>query len=261
MSEDTRKRLVEAEVVHPADLRQAELEAFLRELYRVHDKIFAGVTIEEFTYYIVRPDATRTRIQIYRNETGALVGYCAMHIFEHRSGCRWRAVLRAEAGLLPDYRGSASTLWFGAKEAFRYKLAHPLRSVVFFAMPVHPSSFHLISRYFWRCHPFPQRQTPKRWQKLLLDLAQTSGVEPMDASDPLIRRVGWITRDSEAEIQNWRTSPFEDVQYYLSRNPRYSQGNGLAVIAPLTAANLTVSFILYVIHKLTCWFRGPTAPC
>lgn len=260
MSEDSRKRLIEAEVVNPPELRPAQRDAFLRDLYSVHEKIFAGVSMEEFTYYIVRPDAVRTRIQIYRNETGVLVGYCAVHIFERRSKWRRRAVLRAEAGLLPDYRGSASTLWFGTTEAFRYKLMHPLRSVVFFAMPVHPSSFHLISRYFWRCYPFPHRQTPKRWQKLLLDLAQTSGVEPANGSDPLIRHVGWITRENAADIENWRKSRFEDIHYYLSRNPLYSQGNGLAVIAPLSAGNLAASFMLYVFHKLTSGRRGYSPP-
>ena len=249
----SQKRLVEAEVINPVELRPAQRDAFLHDLYRVHDQIFSGVSMEQFTYYLVRPDAARTRIQIYRNETGELVGYSAMHIFKRRSKWRRRAILRAEAGLLPDYRGSASTLWFAAKEAFRYKMMHPLKSIVFFAMPVHPSSFHLLSGYFWRCYPFPKRQIPKRWEKLLLDLAQTSGREAADESDPLIRRVGWITRDSQTEIENWRNSPFEDVQYYLSRNPLYSEGNGLAMIAPLSVGNLAISFAFYVLEVFKQW--------
>ncbi len=256
MSMSSPKTLVEAEVVNPAELRPAQRDAFLRDLYRVHDKIFSGVSMEQFTYYIVRPAAARTRIQIYRNETSEIVGYCAMHIFERRSKWRCRAILRAEAGLLPDYRGSASTLWFAAKEAFRYKLVHPLRSIVFFAMPVHPSSFHLLSRFFWRCYPFPQRQIPKRWQGLLLALAETSGVEAVDESDPLIRRVGWITRDRQTDIENWRKSPFEDVRYYLSRNPLYSEGNGLAMIAPLSAGNLAISLAFYVFETLKQWLSN-----
>lgn len=260
MSVSSPKKLVEAEVVNPAELPPSRRDVFLRDLYGVHDRIFSGVSMEQFTYYLVRPDAARTRIQMYRNETGGLVGYCAMHIFERRSKWRCRAILRAEAGLLPDYRGSASTLWFGAREAFRYKLMHPLRSIVFFAMPVHPSSFHLISRYFWRCYPFPQRRMPKRWQKLLFDLAQTSGVEPASDSDPLVRRVGWITRDSRTEVENWRKSPFEDVQYYLSRNPSYSKGNGLAIIAPLSAGNLAISFALYVFHASKRWLCSRLFP-
>lgn len=256
MSEDTRKKLVEAEVVNPAALDAPQRDAFLQDLYRVHQKIFAGVSMEEFTYYLVRPDSARTRIQIYRNGKGELVGYCAMHIFERRSKWRCRAVLRAEAGLLPAYRGSASTLWFGAKEAFRYKLIHPLRSVVFFAMPVHPSSFHLISKYFWRCFPGQSRHIPERWNRLLVDLAETTDVAAVDSSDPLVRHVGWITRETPADIENWRKSPFEDVQYYLSRNPLYSQGNGLAMIAPLSLSNLVFSFSLYVYHKSVSWLRG-----
>lgn len=262
MPEDSRERLVEAEVVNPAALALAQRDLVLRDLYQVHQKIFAGGTLEEFTHDIVRPEASRTRIQVYRGTGGELAGYCAVHLLELRSGRRRRSVLRAEAGLLPDYRGSASTLWFGAKEAFRFKLSHPLRPVVFFAICVHPSSYHLISRYFWRCYPYRSRRIPPRWQKLLLELAQTSGLKQANPDDPLIRQADWITRDSRADIEAWRNSPFEDVHYFLSRNPDYSKGYGQAVIAPLSAVNLAASFMLYMIHRLTCRFRecrGPSA--
>jgi hypothetical protein len=255
MPETNHKKLIEAEVIDPASLPLDERDRLLATLYSVHSAIFDGVPRQEFDWYMIRPGAMRTRIQLYRNERGSLVGYCAIHLFEHSGPRRKKmVVLRAEAGLLPAYRGSASTLWFGAKEAFRYKLRHPWRPVVFFAMPVHPSSFHLISRYFWRCYPFPGRNIPKRWNGLLDDLARTSGVDAVDENDILIRHVGWITRDSETDMQNWRNSSFEDVIYYLNRNPGYSKGNGLAVIAPLSASNLLVSVLLYLFQRPR-WLR------
>lgn len=244
------KKLIEAEVVDPASLDPDERDALLATLYNVHSAIFEGVTRQQFDWYMIRPGAMRTRIQLYRNNQGSLVGYCAIHLFEHSDPCRKKMViLRAEAGLFPVYRGSASTLWFGAKEAFRYKLHHPWQPIVFFAMPVHPSSFHLISRYFWRCYPFPGRRIPKRWKDLLAELARTSGIDAVNPNDTLIRQVGWITRDSKSDIQTWRNSPFEDVIYYLKRNPDYAKGNGLAVIAPLSLINLLVSFLLYLSRR------------
>jgi len=249
-------RLVEAEVIDPAVLSPAQRDAVLRRLYGVNQMIFAGVSMEQFAYYLIRSDALRTRVQIYRNELGTLVGYCAVHLFEIRSEAHIQGILRAEAGLLAGYRGSGMTMWFGAKEAFRYKALHPLRTVALFAMLVHPSSYHMFCKYLWRCYPYPGRRMPERWRSLLLDLAQSSGVEPVDPSDPLIRRVGWITRESEADSVGWRQSPHEDVRYYLSRNPGYALGHGLAMIAPLSVGNLVVSFIQYGWHFVLLWVRG-----
>lgn len=175
---------------------------------------------------------------------------------ESRTRWKCRGILRAEAGLLPDYRGTASTLWCGAREAFRYKLRHPLRTVALFAMPVHPSSYHLISKYFWMCYPYPFRHIPERRRRLLLELAQASEAEMVDAADPLVRHVGWITRDSDVDQKFWRDAPFEDVQYYLLRNPGYGQGHGLALIAPLSFTNLVFSFIPYAFHLLSRWWGG-----
>jgi hypothetical protein len=247
------RKVIEAEVVDPAALTLPLRDAVLQDIYHVHKKIFKGVSFEEFTHDVGRPEAPRTRIQLYRSEGGELVGFCAVHLLETRSGGRLRAVLRAEAGLLPDYRGSANTLWFGAKEAFRYKLLHPLRPVVLFATSVHPSSYHLISSYLWQCYPDPLRPTPEHWRKLLVELAENSEMKAIDPEDPLIRDAGWITRDGPAEVENWRNSPFEDVKYFLSRNPGYPEGHGLAMIAPLSAGNLVISFALYVFEALKHW--------
>ena len=250
--------LIEAEIINPTALPPVQREAVLRRLYAVHQGIFLGVTMDQFVHYLIRPDAVRTRIQIYRGEGGELVGYCAVHLFELAKNHQLLGIFRAEAGLLPAYRGTGATLWFGAKEAFRYKALHPFRSVALFAMPVHPSSFHMLSKYFWKCYPHPGRAIPERWQKLLLDLAQSSGDEAVDPSDPMVRRVGWITRESEADAAAWHGSEHEDIQFYLSRNPGYAKGHGLAFIAPLTSGNFIVSFIQYLWHFVVLWLsRGP----
>jgi len=213
--------------------------------------------MQQFSRYLTRTDAVRTRVQVYRSERGALVGYCAVHLFEMESDKRVLAIFRAEAGLLAGYRGTAMTLWFGAKEALRYKALHPFRTVALFAMPVHPSSYHLLSKYFWKCYPYPGRPIPHRWLAILLDLAQSSGVEATDPSDPMVRRVGWITIESKADAASWRASGHKDIQFYLSRNPDYAQGNGLAMIAPLTPTNLIVSLIQYLWHFIVLWVSRP----
>lgn len=185
-----------------------------------------------------------------------MVGYCAVHLFEMPSNNnRVLGIFRAEAGLLVGYRGTGMTLWFGAKQAFRYKALHPFRTVALFAMPVHPSSYHMLTKYFWRCYPYPGRRVPERWRLLLLNLAESSGLEAVDPSDPMVRQVGWVTTENEADVAGWQSSRQEDVQFYLARNPNYRQGHGLAMIAPLSVGNLIVSFIQYAWHFVAPWLR------
>ncbi len=200
--------------------------------------------------YLVRPDAFRTRIQIYRNEAGEVVGYCAVHLFERKVDERLAGIVRAEAGLLPGYRGTSATLWFGGSEALRYKALHPLRTTALFATPVHPSSYHMLSKYLWRSYPYPGRKTPPREQRLLEVLADTSGSEPANPADPLLRDVRWVTRETAADRDNWHARTEPDIQYYLQRNPGYGRGIGLAMIAPLSLGNLIMSAAQYLSHLL-----------
>jgi hypothetical protein len=249
-------RLVEAEIIDPAGLSAGQREMLFRRLYQVHQKIFAGVTLERFVGYLARPDAIRTRIQIYRNECGEVVGYCAVHIFERELGKRTIGIIRAEAGVLPGYRGTSATLWFGGSEALRYKGLHPLRMTVLFATPVHPSSYHMLSKYLWRSYPYPGRQTPAWVQQLLETLAEGSGSEPADPTDLFLRNVGWITRETAEDREHWRASAGPDIKYYLTRNPGYVRGVGLAMIAPLTLGNVFVSATQYLWHLATRKIRS-----
>jgi hypothetical protein len=107
-----------------------------------------------------------------------------VHLFERELDGRTVGVIRAEAGLLPGYRGTSATLWFGGSEALRYKGLHPLRMTVLFATPVHPSSYHMLSKYLWRSYPYPGRKIPAWVQRLLEMLANSSGSAPADPADP-----------------------------------------------------------------------------
>ena len=248
--------LVEAEVVDLRMLSAAERNDFLDRLYLFNQYIFDGVSKDDFSRCIHPQGAARNRIQIYRNKRGAQVGYCAIHLFELQSGRRALAVLRAEAGLLAGYRGSGVTMWFGCKEALRYKALHPLRTVVLFAITVHPSSYHMLCKYLWRCYPYPGRRIPDKWHQLLLDLAQSCGDKAVDPADPLIRQTEWITRNNSADTAAWHESNAEDVRFFLSRNSGYPHGHGLAMIAPLSMSNFFVSAIQYLLHFVPQILRG-----
>jgi hypothetical protein len=85
-------------------------------------------------------------------------------------------------------------------------------------------------------------------QRLLEVLANTSGSNPADPADPLLRDVGWITRETAEDRINWQASPELGIQYYMRRNPGYGRGIGLAMIAPLSVGNLIISSVQYLSH-------------
>ena len=85
-------------------------------------------------------------------------------------------------------------------------------------------------------------------QRLLNVLANTSGSYPADPADPLLRDVGWITRERAEDRDSCQVSPELDIQYYIRRNPGYGRGIGLAMIAPLSISNLIISAVRYLSH-------------
>lgn len=106
----------------------------------------------------------------------------------------------------------------------------------------------MLSKYLWRSYPYPGRSTPPWVQRLLEALANTSGSDPADPAVPLLRDVGWITRETAEDRDDWQASPEPDIQYCMRRNPGYGRGIGLAMIAPLSFGNLIISAVQYLSH-------------
>ncbi|MDH4370588.1 MAG: hypothetical protein OEV99_12165 [Nitrospira sp.] len=148
------------ETVSIDELDAQERATLSQELFRLNQRIFAGVELEEFERLVINPSARWTRIQIMRNGDGKAVGYCAVHLFDIVLSDRAYAVFRAQAGILRTYRGEGATFAFGFREVIRYKLLHPLERVYFFCTPIHPSSFYMLSRHFREIYPTYRTQTP-----------------------------------------------------------------------------------------------------
>ncbi|MEK6804904.1 MAG: hypothetical protein AABZ34_19920 [Nitrospirota bacterium] len=221
-----------------------------QELFRLNQRIFAGVEQEEFEHLVITPSARWTRIQVIRNSDGDAVGYCAVHLFDIVLSGRVYAVFRGQAGILRAYRGEGSTFAFGFREAIRYKLMHPLERVYFFCTPIHPSSFHLLSRRFHEIYPSHRKQTPPAILALMHKLADVFGERRVDSNDPDILQVGWITLDSADETAFWQANSNPDIQFFLKVNPGYRQGHGLLTLAPLTLGNLLSTVVALAKRKL-----------
>lgn len=243
-------RIAATQVVRPAEMSASARAEFARKLYSLHDQIFSGVSLEKFVGYVVESPAPYTLVKLYLNTRGEWIGYCAVHGFDKQLGGRGCHVLRAEAGLLPQYRGTNATLYFGFVQAMRYKLSHPWRRLYYLGTFVHPSVYHLLAEHFWQLYPRCHRRTPPAIEAFMIQLADAFSVARVDAQRPLVRDVGWITREPDDDRQYWRTTDREDVRFYVAQNPGYTQGHGLVTLVPLTFRNILLTSVRFVRHKL-----------
>ena len=225
----------------------ADLSQFSKQLYEAHNRIFAGLDEEAFTHYIFRSGADAARIRAYLAPDGEIVGYAAIHRYRKYISGRQIIVFRAEAGLLPRYRAHGRTFWFFAAELLKYCLLHPTEHVFYLGMLVHPSSYIVCTRYFRNVCPRPGHTIPLGTQQFMQELADSFGGPPVDASDPMLRLVGWTTRDSKPY---WEQTEDADVAYFRERNPGYRHGHGLVVLVPMTTSNLLRAMLFYAFTQL-----------
>ena len=142
-------------VINTAQLSPPERHALSQRLYCVQQEIFAGVSAEEFHRHVIDPPAEATSIQLYCAPDQSVIGYCAVHRYRRQVHGRNVIGIRAEAGLMPEYRGRGATYGFGIIRALIEKICHPFTPVYYLGTLVHTSSYHLFCKYFSRVFPHP----------------------------------------------------------------------------------------------------------
>jgi hypothetical protein len=213
---------------------ETEKDRILDTLFSLHRQIFAGVSRREFDSHAIRPPAIRTAITLLLNREDETVGYCAVHFFARQLAGRPCTVLRAEAGLLPEYRGRGTTMWFGMVAALAEKLRHPATPLYYLGTLVHPSSYHLFFKYFPAMFPTPATESDPDLAAAARVLADSFQDPPADPADPFVRKVGWVTIETPAEREMTQGRRERDVRYFLARNPGFVRGEGLVVLIPIS---------------------------
>ncbi|MEW9919191.1 hypothetical protein AB2B41_06230 [Marimonas sp. MJW-29] len=222
----------------PAKLSETDRAALAQSLYAVHERIFSGVTHTQFCDHVIDPPARSTVIQLFLSERGETVGYCAVHLFKRTVQGREALVLRAEAGLLPEYRGRGATYGFGIRCAMAEKFRHPFTPIYYLGTLVHTSSYHLFCKYFPVVFPPASGSAAPASSELAQELADSFPDPAVTPDDPLIRDVGWVTIESRQEERLNRGQDRADVAFFKARNPGYTRGHGLVVVVPLTFRNV-----------------------
>jgi CRP-like cAMP-binding protein len=82
------------------------------------------------------------------------------------------------------------------------------------------------------------------------DMADEFGLARVDEQNPLVRKVGWKTRDTGAERAYWQHCDRPSARFFVQANPGYSEGHGLLTLVPLTLAALAAMGRQFVAQKL-----------
>ena len=112
----------------------------------------------------------------------------------------------------------------------------------------------MFSRYFSEYYPRADTPIPGRIKTFILELAKIFHLEPVDKQDPLVRQVGWITKESAEDRGFWRNHTHPTVNFYVETNPGYVNGNGLLTLVPLTFGNIFMSLTRFMKNKLLRYF-------
>jgi hypothetical protein len=219
-------KIVRDEVIDPKALSEDALVALIQRLYDVHNEIFDGVSVEEFERYVVRSKAERTLIQVSYGPDDELAGYIAMHAFRRSFRGEPCTVLRAEAGLRRAYRGDGGPGAFFASQVVKARLEQT-GALYYLGCLVHPSSYMALARGAQVIWPAPGAATPEDIQAFILSLGDEFHLARVDPNRPLVREVGWITRDTEVERQYWLNCQITAPRFYVEQNPGFVRGHGL----------------------------------
>lgn len=227
-----------------SSMEQDKRDEWIKRLRELHMSIFSDA--DNFDDYVINSKADESKIALFM-DCDSLVGYCAAHRFMMDLRGKKVAIFRAEAGLLKNYRGNNATFSFGLREVFNYKLLHPLQKCYYLGTFVHPSIYRLMTKYFPVVYPSFRFETPSHIKKLMLDLVSFFKAPAASPDNPFIRKVGWITADSEEERRFWQESDHPHSRYFVMANPRYIEGNGLVTLIPMDMANLTSAFLKWLL--------------
>jgi len=236
-------------ITDPSALDEARRRSFGRALFSIHRQIFESEDFSAFYAYVVDSPALRTQIETYHDRQGALVGYCAMHTFEREFGRRRVRVHRVETGLLGAYRGRGRCANFLAREFTRALLSAGRKQHYFFGCLVHPSSYCGLSRHIDRIWPHPERATPPELLAFMGALADDFNLRPVAGRDPLVREVGWVTREHHDDRERWRRNEDPRAVLYMRKNPDYSAGLGMITLFPVTVGGVISGFCRNVLYK------------
>lgn len=238
-----------ASIIDPKLFSQKDKQQLVDELFAIHNQIFDGVDKQQFTQYVIDSKASDTNIFIQRKSNKS-VGYGAIHLYKFDTLQERIAVIRMEAGFIPEFRGGNNQFhFFALLKAIQYIITHPNRKFYFLGSLIHPSSYVALTNLTKQVWPNITKPEPcENIRNIVSKLSDLFDLEPVDSSNPHVVKVGWKTRDSTVSVAFKQPQLKPAAQFYIQQNPNYKDGHGLITILPVNL-KILLSISFGLMHK------------
>jgi len=242
------KKELFADTFDLTDLPITQKQNILDRFFGILQQVFLGSKTEEQRYRneLIETRANNFTLHLYKNEQGKDVGFCTLMRYEITLENKSITVFRSAAGLLPEYRHMLTTLPGGLLYVLKYKLTHLWKDMVYFGIYVHPSSYHLLYKYYPQIFPSLKKPTPSSINDLVAYLKKYFNLRPALSESELCVYDGWITIDKDSALMQKKKKQYPDVAYFHEKNPKFTEGDGLIVVIPVK--------IIYILRSLVTVF-------
>lgn len=229
---NARTRLIAPQAVEISALSAAERGA-MYELYARHydatDRSRFEIDLDNKCYAVMLHD-----------ETGSLQGFSTLAEYEREFAGRKIGVLFSGDTVIDAAHWGQQALAFAwLRLAGMRKTQAPQRPLYWFLISKGHRTYRFLSAFAHAFWPARDRTTPTHAQHLMDELAQERFGAAYDRATGLIRfpeSQGQLRSTYASVTDAHRRRP--DVDYFLSRNPGYSNGDELVCLCELAADNL-----------------------
>lgn len=230
------------------NLSISQKQKILNRFFSIHQQIFLSQDSEDERYRneIIESHAKNITLEIYKTKQYRDVGFCILFRFKLNIEDKSITVFRSAAGLLPEYRHNLATLPGGLLYVLKHKLVHPWEEMYYYGIYVHPSSYHLLYKYYPLIYPSLKKQTPTATKKIIEFLKHYFDTRPAISQSELCGYTGWVTIDKDQKLMKKKKQQYPDVAYFHEKNPKFTEGDGLIVLIPVK-----IHFIFKSLFRLT----------
>lgn len=246
----------------PAGVRQAEDIALDRVLDvdalseasrdRLGPALYAIFCLSygELSYETVRDELlfrSGSRVALYRDGLGELVGYITFRVDRVTLEGKDYAVFCTGTYFRPGTHPGNLINRLALIETLSFKLRNPFVHTNVVIECLTPVSYRRARRIFAEVWPRPEAETPAAIEALLVSVLRDRGFEVSAATPYVVRYPDPASHQDAQRVRGSDTLRGDvDVDFYLSLNPHFEQGDVLCLLAPVNFVDLLRSLALQV---------------
>ncbi|WP_373138085.1 hypothetical protein [Mycobacterium marinum] len=226
------RRIVRTRSLTSTSLDASERSQLANQLYDIFSNTVRGDTYAQFEAHVFGGD--EVRLGLFYNANDELAGFVFVGIDRIELGASTQAVFYAGVFFRPGHHGGALATRFLLRQALRFKLRQPRTPLAYCPRSSSPAAYLMAPSTFPRAYPNRRYPTPVHIQELARTFSARRGYVAVGENP-------WVVRSAATPVEASRMSRLmhdPDVQFYLTLNPRFAQGEALVTCVPLDLANI-----------------------